>query len=805
MAIAACHPDSSKTGVATTPRAMSTPAATPAAVAVASRHVALSDPGSFRLPHTFEPRAYRVRIALDPAKPRFDGSVEIDGDLSEPVTSVWLDAVDLDVREAHATSADGSVPLVLGIADGRVALIADKPLRAGRWTVAVTYAGTISDPEPIPEHPGPMDRVPIPSGMFRSVLGLKTFWFTNSEPIGARRIFPCIDEPDRKVPWQLTLDYPEGYTALANAPVASEHVLAGGRRRTEFAPTLPLPSYLVAFAVGPFTLVDGGTTKHGTSVQLAITHGDAALAKRVAMTAVRILDLYDEWFELPYAYGKLDLVAVPELHEAMENPGIITFDADMFDSGSTWSYVLAHELAHQWFGDLVTPKWWDDLWLNEHFAAWMAKKVALDPERIVVHDAGDPYRGGSRWRALRVAVADRAALSQTGFEALVDPWAEAILDAMERYVGAEPLRRAIHGYLAAHANGSVTSEDFVAAIASVAGEDIAATVNGLVTGKRAAISMNVECKGKKVTLDAYPGPGSPPVKVCYAYDRNGKRADDCRTIARSEFIPLDTRACPTWFVPDPEGIALADVTREHISDRAVSALTDAETRVLLRYAPELPLRVALIHHMLEHGDVRSMNEAAAHVIEQRAFLPADLRAALDSWLLKKVVQRAGRHVFGGDREQLQLDELLAISGEPERRQQALDHLEPTSSLERELEKAAVAVAMTDPDRRATLLQAVADPRGFIISTTLPTLPDAFDIVADHADARWAAGGPWLLAHAPCDAHRREELVEKLERAFSSHAAWTHDGLRNVVDICATRSAELEPLFRAWLAPTRAPK
>jgi hypothetical protein len=202
--------------------------------------------------------------------------------------------------------------------------------------------------------------------------------------------------------------------------------------------------------------------------------------------------------------------------------------------------------------------------------------------------------------------------------------------------------------------------------------------------------------------------------------------------------------------------------------------------------------------MLEHGDARSMNAAAQSLLRERTFLPPDLRTALDEWLIKTVVPRAGRRVFGSDPERVQLDELLAIAGEPERRREAVDSLE-TLRVDPDVDVAALAVAMTDPGRRATLLRDASARAGQGFISTLDVLPDAFDIVADHAHDRWVGVLPGRLLHVGCDAHRREQLVKQLESAFATYV--THEKMEKLVDICATRSAELEPLFRSWLTPT----
>ena len=217
--------------------------------------------------------------------------------------------------------------------------------------------------------------------------------FTQFEAMDARCVFPCVDEPDLKVPWQLALDVPAGFTVAGNAPVERESPLPDGRKRVELAASEPMPSYLVAFAIGPFDITDAGTSRGGIPIRMlaprGVTGADRALVD--GRTAARVLDELAAWTAIPYPFGKLDCVAVPRTGNewaAMENVGLVTFRAEFLDGRHgryAWLEIIAHELAHQWFGDLVTPAWWDDIWLNEGFATWLGMKTAAVVESVVGH------------------------------------------------------------------------------------------------------------------------------------------------------------------------------------------------------------------------------------------------------------------------------------------------------------------------------------------------------------------------------------------------------------------------------------
>src|SRR5262249_44105565 len=188
--------------------------------------------------------------------------------------------------------------------------------------------------------------------------------FTQFEAVYARRTFPCFDEPDNKVPWQLTLDVPAKLVAVANSPAASEAPLPGDKKRVEFAPTRPLPSYLVAFGVGPFDIVDAGKTRRGTPVRIVALAHRAADAAFAAKTSAKLIDYLEDYFGSPYPYPKMDMLTIPITvgFGAMENAGLITYTETSLLSDAKaskerhlrWISVAAHELAHHGFGGLAT-------------------------------------------------------------------------------------------------------------------------------------------------------------------------------------------------------------------------------------------------------------------------------------------------------------------------------------------------------------------------------------------------------------------------------------------------------------------
>ncbi|MGH2899512.1 MAG: M1 family metallopeptidase, partial [Solirubrobacteraceae bacterium] len=254
------------------------------------------------------PTAYAARLAIVPSEAQFAGHIEIEGELASASRVIWLDAQGLTFGAAVAVTSAGRTTLdAVPSPTGVVALRAPKALPAGRVVLVIDYRGALN--------PTSQD------GVFRQQSGGAWYAFSQFEATYARRAFPCFDEPDVKVPWRLTLDVPAGMVALSNAPVESDTPAAGGTTHTVvFARTRPLPSYLVAFAVGPFEIVGAPPTRRGTPVRIIVPRGQMAAAAGARADIGPLVALLEDYLGSPYPYDKLDLVAVPTFPGAMENP-----------------------------------------------------------------------------------------------------------------------------------------------------------------------------------------------------------------------------------------------------------------------------------------------------------------------------------------------------------------------------------------------------------------------------------------------------------------------------------------------------
>ena len=318
-----------------------------------------------------------VELTLSPARENFSGDVQIQLHLNRPVDLFWLNATDLAVSNAvvEQNGAKFAAKVIPGGADF-VGFQLASALQAGDAVLKLSYTGKVN---------APFECRHFSKATAAGIIML----FTQFEPIDARRAFPCFDEPGFKIPWQITLHVPENDSAVSNTQILEETREANGMKRVRFKETKPLPSYLVAFGVGPFEFVDAGTagSRH-VPVRIVVPRGDGDRAKYAAEITADILDRLENYFGIPYPYDKADQLAIPlSFGGAMENPGLVTYDANIVlsppgqDSAArqrSYADTAAHELAHQWFGDMVTMAWWNDVWLNESFATWMSAKLIAD-------------------------------------------------------------------------------------------------------------------------------------------------------------------------------------------------------------------------------------------------------------------------------------------------------------------------------------------------------------------------------------------------------------------------------------------
>jgi puromycin-sensitive aminopeptidase len=432
-----------------------------------------------RLPRTVLPRRYDLTLTPDLPAAAFEGLVEVEVEVAEPTAEVVLNAIDLEIDGAWVTVGTTRHHAEVSIDESteRVTLTLSEPLATGEAVVSLQFRGRLNDKL---------------RGFYRSTFtdddGIERIIATTQfEATDARRAFPCWDEPDFKARFTITLHLDDDLRAVSNAAVVADEVV-DGQRRVRFAETMTMSTYLVAFIVGPLEATEPVDVA-GTPLRLLCPPGKLHLTEFGLDVAEFSLRYLADYFDIPYAGDSMDLVAIPDFaFGAMENLGCITFretlllaDPGQATQGELQNVVdvIAHELAHMWFGDLVTMRWWNGIWLNEAFATFMELKVT------------DAYRPEwERWVSFglaRSSAFDTDALQTTRpieypvvspadaegmFDVLTYEKGAAVVRMLERYLGEAEFRAGIREYMALHQYGNTETTDLWDAIEEASGEPV---------------------------------------------------------------------------------------------------------------------------------------------------------------------------------------------------------------------------------------------------------------------------------------------------------------------------------------------
>ena len=425
-----------------------------------------------RLPLAVRPEHYDLKFTVDLREARFEGAETIDIQVGDPTATIVLHALDIQFHKVTigAGPAAQQAAVSLNENDETATLTVAKPLAKGPVQLHIRYTGILNDKL---------------RGFYLSKTKDRSYAVTQFEATDARRAFPCFDEPAFKATFAVTLVIDRGDTAISNGRMLSDKPGPAATQHTvTFAPSPKMSSYLVAMAVGNFQCLSGAAD--GIPIRICATPDKRDLGHIALESAQQILKYYDSYYAIKYPFGKLDVLAVPDFAAgAMENTGAIFYrETDLLAETKAASVttrkniasVLAHEMAHQWFGDLVTMAWWDDLWLNEGFATWMASKplAASRPDwNIPVDEALETQQALTldslrATRPIHSAVTTPAEIDEA-FDAIAYQKGAAVLRMIESYVGPEAFKKGVNAYLQAHAYGNATSQDFWTAIAAASG------------------------------------------------------------------------------------------------------------------------------------------------------------------------------------------------------------------------------------------------------------------------------------------------------------------------------------------------
>ncbi len=434
-----------------------------------------SEHDSGRLPETAWPLLYDLRLTVAPEQQNFRGEVAIDVDMLRASDRVTLHALELEIEGAEVRQERGPLPAraVPDPASETITLIFPERIPAGPARLALRFSGKLNRQL---------------RGLYEAHAGGETYAFTHFEPTDARRMFPCFDEPAMKARFRLAVTIPARLTALSNMPAVAE-TTDGATKTITFGETPVMSTYLLALAVA--RLESREIQVGGTRVAVWTLPGELHLGDFALQVTSAVLPLLNDYFDLPYPYPKLDLVRVPDFAMgAMENWGAIFFrDSRLLLDESRASTatrriianVITHEIVHQWFGNLVTMRWWDDLWLNEAFATWLACKI-VDRWRphwnswVEFQQEKQVPLGVDALESTRPIRAEVASAAQieSMFDALTYEKGAACLRMIEQFLGEGPFREGIRRYIQKYQFQNATADQLWAELDAASGQPVSA-------------------------------------------------------------------------------------------------------------------------------------------------------------------------------------------------------------------------------------------------------------------------------------------------------------------------------------------
>lgn len=529
-----------------------------------------------RLSGDVQPRHYRLDLDIQPESPGFAGTAEIDVDIRTPSKVIYLHGNGLEVSSATLTAAD-------------------KVVRTGTYQqVDPTGVAELAFADPVPAGPATLHIVYTApfgqrgEGLYRTVVDRISYAYTQFEPIDARRMFPGFDEPGFKTPFDISVTTASANAVIGNTPIQTTTPAGKDRKRVTFVTTLPLPTYLVALAVGPLDVVAGAplpvntvrkqplplrgvaTRNKGPKLEYALDNTDA------------IVTYLEDYFAIAFPYPKLDLIASPEAGGGMENAGAIMYgdqrllipDDASFEQQRDFGAIHAHELAHQWFGDLVTPKWWDDIWLNESFASWMAFKAGnawnpslhLDIIPALQTPAAMELDSRVSARQIRQPVTRNLDIG-SAFDGITYLKGAAVLGMFENWLGEAPFRAGIRTHMERYANSVANVEDFMSSLAAGSKRpDVIPAFRSFIDQPGVPlITARLDCSADGVVLDVaqsrYLPVGSKgdsrrtwQVPLCVRYGTADGTGKDCMLLTGAKArLPLKATSCPTFVMPNADG------------------------------------------------------------------------------------------------------------------------------------------------------------------------------------------------------------------------------------------------------------
>lgn len=516
-----------------------------------------------RLPEIAAPDRYKLTFSPDFTKNDFAGDETIAVRVLKPTSQIVLNAAEIDFQKVTIASghATQKATVTLNKDKQTATLTVDHPIPPGPATIQARYHGILNDQ---------LRGFYLGKDSDGHKYAATQLWATD-----ARRAFPSFDEPAYKAIFEVTVVADDGMTAVSNTKVVSDSPGPEGKHTVQFAPTPKMSAYLVAIVVGKFEYVEGMVD--GIPIRVYASPGKKELSTFALDAAENIMRYYNQYFSIKYPYGKLDLVGLADFSAgAMENTGCITFREFLLlidekhsptDLKREVASVIAHEMAHQWFGDLVTNQWWDDFWLNEGFATWMSSKPleAWKPEwNVQLQDVRGAAESMDADSLINTHPIHQPAETPEQIVELADAITyvktAAVLRMLESYLGPKTFRAGVNAYLAKHAYANATAADFWDAQTQVSQKPVDKLMPTFVNQPGPPlVTVKAECSGnsEKVTLRqqryfydrAKFEAGSSErwqIPVCMKQGSSGKNgAEHCELLTQPE-QSFTLPGCSTW-------------------------------------------------------------------------------------------------------------------------------------------------------------------------------------------------------------------------------------------------------------------
>jgi alanyl aminopeptidase len=682
---------------------------------------AANDQPQGKLPRWAMPESYQLDFKVDPRQQDFTGTTTIKLKLEKAADHLWLHGRELKVSKVSITDAAGKVHegkyVDVAPKEGVVRIDFGSQLAPQELSLAITYSAPLNQQL---------------QGLYKVSHEGQPYAMTQMEPISARFAFPGFDEPSFKTPFEVRLTIPNDEVGIANTKQVKEEAAGDGWKTLTFAKTQPLPTYLVAFGVGPWDVVKGpdiSSTQYRaqpTELRGIAAKGEGHRMQHVLSETPSIIHTLEDYYGFGYPWDKLDLLAAPDFSAgAMENPGLVTFRdwLLLIDPDSPANYVrgsfnvTAHELSHQWTGDTVTMGWWDDLWLNEAFATWMQQKVTqkVHPEYRAdldrVRGAQGAMNGDSlvTTRKIRQPITGNGDI-ETAFDGITYQKGAAVLGMFEGYVGESTFQKGMRSYIQEHKFGNATADDLVASIAKAAdkGQDFQQAFKSFLNQPGVPyVQTQVSQEGGKTVLhlsqSRYLPLGSTGdaksvwgVPVCVRYGTADGSKVSCELLDKVQgTMVLAGASNPTWVMPNANGngyyrFAMAKDDLSKLGQQ-VGKLDDAEQ---LAYADA-------VYASFKHGDLNAAEVLAAlrPLTSSKTREVATAPLGSFNWIYRNVAQN--------DAERAKLAEWTKAAYLP-RMQQLGYHRKPgeadTDSLMRDTLADQLALGVKLPEVRTELLK-----------------------------------------------------------------------------------------------------